>query len=175
MKDVVLYFLLLVLIGEVAYLFIQKARPQEKVLAETSATSPMPSASPEPTPIESPTPLPTPSPTPKPSAVETPPTPKQIYSSEQINGFIDRFAGQYAVDPNVLRHIAICESGFNPLAYRAGYAGLYQFGSATWKNLRVKIGENTNPDLRFDAEEAAQTAAYALSIGDKVIWPNCQP
>lgn len=124
------------------------------------------------------TPIPTETATPTPKATSTPtPTPvlQPRYSSEEINGFINRFSGQYGVSPDVMRHIAICESGFNQQAYNAGYAGLFQFGPTTWKNLRIKIEENVNADLRYNAEEAAQTAAYALSIGDTSIWPNCQP
>jgi len=29
--------------------------------------------------------------------------------------------------------------------------------------------------LRFNAEEAVQTAAFALSQGKTSIWPNCSP
>lgn len=173
MKNFILYFLLAILVGEIIYLVIPKSKVEQSVLAEeTSLPTEMP------TPTNSPTPSPSPSPSPSPTEKPTPrptPVPKPTYTSEQINEFINRFAGQYAVDPNVLRHIALCESGFNPSAYKAGYAGLYQFGATTWKNLRLKIGENPDPDLRYNAEEAVQTAAFALSSGDGRIWPNCQP
>ena len=88
---------------------------------------------------------------------------------------IDRFSAQYSVDPNVLRHLAICESGFNSSAVNGAYVGLYQFGPITWKNLREEIGEDTNINLRYSAEESTQTAAYALSLGKRGIWPNCAP
>jgi soluble lytic murein transglycosylase-like protein len=88
---------------------------------------------------------------------------------------MERFAGQYAVDVNVLRHIAVCESGFNPSAVNGLYAGLYQFNVTTWKNGRVLMGEDTNPDLRFNAEESIQTAAYLISQGKRYLWPNCYP
>jgi soluble lytic murein transglycosylase-like protein len=62
------------------------------------------------------------------------------------------------------------------MASHAGYGGLFQFGSITWKNIRKEIGEDPNPDLRFNAEEAVQTAAYAISKGKKSsFWPNCYP
>lgn len=133
------------------------------------------------TPLETPSASPSASPTIKPtdSAVLTAspsaqPTPKGASSSE-INGFIDRFSSQYGIDPNVLRYIAICESGFRSNAENAGYVGLYQFGPVTWKNLRQEFGEDINIDLRYSAEESVQTASYALSKGKSGIWPNCIP
>ncbi|QQS39467.1 transglycosylase SLT domain-containing protein [Candidatus Woesebacteria bacterium] len=94
---------------------------------------------------------------------------------EIIHGFIERFAGQYAVDPNVLRHIATCESGFRPEAINGNYAGLFQFSSNTWIKYRQLMGEDTDTTLRTNAEEAVQTGAYVLSIGRGDIWPNCNP
>lgn len=163
---------MLVLAGEIASLSLMHANSDKKVLSEKTVSTPTLSPSPVATPIPTPTPTPSPSATP----IKTPtPTPRPLFTSEQINGFIDRFGAQYGVDPNVLRYIALCESGFNQFAYNAGYAGLFQFGPATWKGLRAEIGEDTNADLRFNAEEAAQTAAFALSKGKAGIWPNCRP
>jgi len=154
-----------------SYLAIQKAHQQKAITTPTPKSTPTPSPSPTPKPTPKPTPTPKPpTPVPTPTAI-----PQPIFSSQQINGFIDRFAGQYAVDPNVLRHIAVCESGFDPLVENSGYAGLFQFGPTTWANIRKEIGEGISPDLRFNAEEAVQTAAYALSQGKKGIWPNCMP
>ncbi|HSV94590.1 MAG TPA: transglycosylase SLT domain-containing protein [Spirochaetia bacterium] len=116
------------------------------------------SSKPKPTPT---TVMPTPTPTPE--------------TSEAVNGFIERFAAQFGVDKNVLRHIALCESGFNSRATNGPYAGLYQFGSVTWQNIRKEIGEDTNPDLRYSAKDAVQTAAYAVSKGRGGMWPNCFP
>jgi len=175
MKTLILYFLLLVLTGEgIALFLINRAKSQEKILAEAtvSTATPIPTADPTPTPAPTSTPTPKPKPTP---AKTLTPVPQPKYTSQQINEFIDRFAAQYGVSPDVLRYIAICESGFNPEAQNLGYAGLYQFGAVTWKNLRVKIGEDTDVNLRFNAEEAVQTAAYALSVGKSALWPNCYP
>ncbi len=162
-----------------SYLYFSKPK-SPVVLAEKIVVTPTPSPSPSPTPAptETPTPEPTQTQTPKPTIKPTiaptvPPAPK--YTSQQINEFIDRFAGQYAVDPNIVRHIALCESGFNPEAVNGPYSGLFQFGSNTWQNYRIKMGENPEPNLRVDAEEAVQTASYALSLGNGKIWPNCQP
>jgi hypothetical protein len=139
--------------------------------------------------VSSPTPSPTDTPTPSPTATATPtstptavptdtPKPKPTItpvSSQEVNAFIERFSAQYGVDPNVIRHLAICESGFRSNAIQGIYVGLFQFGPVTWKNIRLEFGEDTNPDLRYSAEESVQTAAYAYSKGKKAIWPNCFP
>lgn len=176
------YFLLGMLITAVpsSILLTINTKAETEVLSQAVEATPTPTPTPTPSPSPTPTEKPTPKPTKKPTPTPTPspsPTPKPLppVSSEEINGFIERFAAQYGVDPNVLRHIAVCESGFNPLAYNVGYAGLYQFEPITWAKFRRPIGEETNPDLRFNAEEAVQTAAYALSVGRGDIWPNCMP
>ncbi len=170
MKNFILSVLFLIVLGEVFTLYLMNKEPlKENVLAEATVVA-------TPTATATPTPTVTPTPTPKPTSIKTPtPIPQPTVSSQQINEFIERFASQYGVDPNVLRYMALCESGFNPLASHAGYAGLFQFGSATWKNIRKEIGEDTDPNLRFNAEEAVQTAAYAISRGKTSLWPNCYP
>ncbi|MBI4057913.1 lytic transglycosylase domain-containing protein [Candidatus Microgenomates bacterium] len=175
MRSLLLAFVIGTLITGVplSYLAIRSnAKESPEVLAESTKVTPSPPPAATATPEPAPDPTPSWSPTPKPTPT---PLPVPTFSSQEINGFIDRFAGQYAVDPNVLRHIAVCESGFNPAAYNIGYAGLYQFGSITWKNFRIAIGEDPEAQLRFNAEEAVQTAAYALSQGKSHIWPNCAP
>lgn len=173
MKNFLLYFLFVIIIGEIGYLYFIKNNKEAKVLAvETTVAVPTATS----TPTETPVPTIGPTSTPKPTAISTStPLPQPKYTSEEINGFIERFAAQYNVSPHVLRYIATCESGFRAEAYKAGYAGLFQFGSITWKNIRSQIGEDTNPDLRYNAEEAVQTAAYAISVGKTSIWPNCAP
>ncbi|SRR3990172_4660369 len=157
----------------------------EKLVMSKSTTS-LPIESPEPsevptrTPTLKPTLAVTLTPTANPSSTPTRvPTPSLVlqpqYTSEEIQGFIERFAGQYAVDPNALRHIADCESDFNPRAKNGDYLGLYQFSTNTWKNNRLLIGEDADPTLRLNAEEAVQTASFLLSIGKGGIWPNCLP
>ena len=37
------------------------------------------------------------------------------------------------------------------------------------------MGEDPDISLRYNAEEAVQTAAYNLSINNAGIWPNCAP
>lgn len=193
MKKILFYLFCAVVAGEITFIYINDGKKYEKVLAERSAVvvTPTPSLEPSPTSTASATPsvmsatsTKSPAPTQKPTSTSAPtnsptptatPSPQPTYSSQQINEFINRFAGQYGVDPNVLRYIALCESGFNPLAQNLGYAGLYQFGATTWQTYRKKIGEDGNPDLRLNAEEAVQTAAYVISIGNSYIWPNCVP
>ena len=137
-------------------------------LTPTSFPTATPTATSTPTPT--PTMKPTPTPTPTPAVV-----PQRNFSQEEIHGFIERFAAQYSVDPNVLRHIAVCESGFNASAVNGPYVGLYQFGITSWRSNRTQMGEDADPNLRFNAEEAIQTAAFIVSKGMGNLWPNCFP
>ncbi len=142
-------------------------------LTPTRTPMPSPSATPtaEATATPTPTIYPTATATPTPSPIpETIPT----ASSQQINGFIDKYSGQYGVDPNALRHTALCESGFNPDATNGPYAGLFQFDTRTWQIYRNLMGKDPSSALRWNAEDAAQTAAYVYSIGASSIWPNCR-
>lgn len=143
--------------------------------SEEILATPIPTITQSPTESPAPTLSPTPVPTKTPTQTLKPTATPVGASSSEINGFIDRFSAQYGVDANVLRYIAICESGFRSNAESVGYVGLYQFGPITWKNIRSEFGEDTNINLRYSAEESVQTAAYALSKGKSGIWPNCQP
>jgi soluble lytic murein transglycosylase-like protein len=96
-------------------------------------------------------------------------------SSQEINELIGRYSSQYGLDPNVIRHIAICESGFNSSAVNKQYVGLFQFDETTWKNIRNETGDDNNPDLRFSALESIRTVTYEISKGKSGLWPNCVP
>ena len=152
--------------------------PVAEITASPSMTL-IPTASPSATPAATPsavltikiTPNPTKKPTLKVTAVPTP----TAETSGEVNELINRFSAQYGVDPNVIRHIAICESGFRSNAKHGPYIGLFQFGETTWINIRKEMGEETNSDLRYSAEESVQTVAYAVSKGKGGIWPNCMP
>ncbi|MGA2910658.1 MAG: lytic transglycosylase domain-containing protein [Candidatus Microgenomates bacterium] len=172
MKNFLLSVLFLILFGEVLTLYIMHSNASpKKVLGETTVeVSPSPALMPTESP--SPTPSPTPKPTPKPTPT---PIPQPTFTSQQINGFIDQFSSQYEIDPNVVRHIALCESSFNAFARQGVYAGLFQFGPATWRSIRAEMGLSTNINLRYNAEEAVRTAAYAISLGERFKWPNCNP
>ncbi len=148
--------------------FIPTRKPTPK---PTSAPTPSPRPSPKPTAI--PTRVPTKIPTP--TATPTSPSPQPVATQQQVNAYIDSYAGQYGVDANVLRYIGRCESGLRPNAVNKIYGGIYQFSASTWSAWRNRMGEDPNPDLRFNGEEAVQTAAYVLSKGQGKIWPNCMP
>jgi hypothetical protein len=135
-----------------------------------------PTPGPSPTDIPTPIPLPTSTPTPKPTRIPTPtPKPQPEFTSEQIYKMIDGYSAQRGVNPNVIRYIAICESGFNPKAGRNIYAGLFQYDGATWRSYRRMMGENPDPDLRYNAEEAIKTTVYIVSLNRLYLWPNCTP
>ncbi len=151
-------------------IYFHLIRPKVYVLGQKETATASPTVFPTPSPTPSPTPEATPTPKPTPT-----PVPQPTFSSQQINEFVDRFAVQYNVSPHILRYIALCESDFDPSAFYVGYAGLYQFGPVTWRNVRIKMGEDPDPALRYNAEEAVQTAAYNLHINNAGIWPNCVP
>lgn len=164
-----------IIILSVEGLLFYRPETKTKVLSEKVTVTATPAATSTPTPTPSPSPAQTPLALPKPTAKEGTPIPQPVFTSQQINEFIDRFASQYNVSPDILRHIALCESGFNPLAQNYGYAGLFQFGPVTWQNIRRAMGEDPDINLRFNAEEAVQTAAYNLHINNAGIWPHCVP
>lgn len=180
MTKILLFFLLGLILGISTFHLGIKSRLEPKVLAEKVEITPTPTSTPTETTSPSTTPESTESPTLKPTQIpkapETPsPVPQPTFTPSEINSFIERFSGQYGVDPNVLRHIALCESGLNPISVNGPYAGLFQFSSNTWSNYRKKMGEDEIPDLRLNAEEAVQTAAYVLSLRNTYVWPNCTP
>lgn len=167
------YVTLICLVMLSLIIYISNKNLEKEVLSDKTWFSPTDIPSPSPT--ISLSPAPTRYPTPKPTFTPTPLPPVKKYTPQEINAFIDSYSGQYAVSPHVLRYIATCESGFNPLAHKNIYAGLFQFSISTWKTYRRRIGEDPDPDLRYDANEAVQTAAYVLSQGKNHIWPNCTP
>ncbi len=113
---------------------------------------------------------------PSPTLIPTPTTiPALAYTLEQIYHLMDDFAGQYGLGANTLRHMAVCESGFNPLSKTKIYGGLFQFDTQTWQTYRRKPSLDPDPDLRFDAREAVHTAAYMLSLHLSHLWPACYP
>lgn len=148
---------------------LQAIKPQPRVISYSIEVPPTEI----PTPSPSPTPKPTPRPTPKATEGKAKPQPK--YTSEQIYGFTNEFGRKYGIDPNVIRHIGQCESGFNPAAKNNIYAGIFQFDAATWKSFRKMMNRSADPDLRYDAKEAVETVAYMLSIHRGALWPNCFP
>lgn len=172
----------------------------ESILLTSTIASPKPSADPSPTPfpiIEPsptlvPTPLPspvllTPSPTPEPvpSPIASPtvpiPSPSPSLSSisqpqvtgTQVDEWFTRYASEYGVDRELLRTIASCESKFNQHAKNGDYGGMYQFATQTWITTRNAMNSDSNPDLRFNAEESIKTAAFKISSNGASAWANC--
>lgn len=90
-----------------------------------------------------------------------------------VDSLIDKYASQHGVDPVVMKKIAFCESGKRPEAVNGPYAGIFQFVSSTWISNRRAMGEDPNPELRFNAEEAIKTAAFKMSRDGFGAWPVC--
>lgn len=144
--------------------------------AEGHLISPLPhtksSPSPTPLPTATPTPLPTSTPTPIPTATPTP-TPLPIITSDDLEQLFQKYADAYSTDKELLKRIASCESGFNSNASFLDYVGMFQFSTESWASTRQSMNEDSNPDLRRNAEEAIKTAAFKIAHGGKNAWPNC--
>lgn len=142
--------------------------------------TPVTTSTPVPTPTSTPTPTPTAIPTPTPTAIPSPtatPTPTPLpmpeYTPEQIHGYVEQYSGSYALDPNMMRKIVQCESGFNEKATNGPYAGLFQFSTSTWISTRNAMGMDPDPNLRYHAEEAVKTGAFKISRDGYGAWPAC--
>jgi len=125
-------------------------------------TTPAPTVTPYPTPTPIP---PTPTPTPTPTPI--------IIASTSLDELFTRYSNEYSVDKELMKRIAYCESRLNPQASTSQYAGLYQFSESLWISTRTLMGQNSDPNLRFNAEEAIRTAAFMISQNHLYIWPNC--
>lgn len=132
-----------------------------------------PSLVPTNTPHVIPTLVPTPTIIPTKIPTDTPEPPR--YSSEEIYMYMDQLSLENGLNPHVIRHIAVCESGFRQDAVNGPNSGLFQFTSSTWQTYRNQMRENSDPDLRLDAMESIKTAIYMISIGGTGHWPNCIP
>jgi len=133
------------------------------LVLDFNTPTPTPSPTPTPTPTNTPTPTPKPSPTPTPIPV----------TSQQLDEWFTNSANHYSVDRSLLWRIAVCESNLRPDAVNWIYAGLFQFSPNTWKANRAVMGLDSNPYLRFNAEESIRTAAFVLSTRGAGAWPNC--
>lgn len=149
------------------------ASPQ--VLA-VSTTNPTPTPASEPNNEPLPTPLPSLTPTPKPSISPSPQpkaSSKPPVTAAQMDEWFTNYANKESVNRDLLKKIAVCESKLNPKAVNGIYGGMFQFSSSTWISTRRFMNMDTDPKLRFDAEEAIKTAAVRIAtMGDKA-WPNC--
>lgn len=160
MKEIKLIIFGSIVILGVEALYFQPSFVKSKDVALPTAQAATPSPEPFNTPTIKPS-IPKPSPSPSPM------------SHQEVNELISKYASQYGLDPNVMRHMALCESGFKSNAKNGPYIGLFQFDVITWKNIRRELNLNTDPALRYSAEESIKTAFYALSKGKTKLWPNC--
>jgi len=117
------------------------------------------------TPIPTPTRLPTKTPTKTPIPIHI--------DSSNIEYLMEKYANKESINREFLKKIANCESRFNPSARNGDYGGMYQFSPSSWTSARKSMNLDTNPDLRFNAEEAIKTAAFKIARGHDGIWPNC--
>ena len=115
-----------------------------------------------------------------PTLTPIPPTPTQtstptpiIITSTTLDKLFTKYSSEYSVDKELMKRIAYCESQLNPQASTSQYAGLYQFSESLWISTRTLMGQNSDPDLRFNAEESIRTAAFMISQNHLYIWPNC--
>lgn len=115
------------------------------------------------------TPIPTP--TRKPTLSPTPT--RVVYKSSDFDEWFTKYSQKESIDRNLLRRIAVCESGLNPRAVNGIYGGLFQFSTGTWISNRRAMNMDTNPDLRFNPEEAIGTAAFRIATVGIHAWPNC--
>lgn len=115
------------------------------------------------------TPIPTPTKKPIPTPTVTP-TPIPVGALED---WFTKYSNQQSIDKERLKRIAICESGLNPNARFLDYGGLFQFATSSWISTRAKMNLDTNPNLRFNPEEAIKTAAFKVATEGIHTWPNC--
>ena len=123
----------------------------------------------------SPSPSPTPTPTPRPTPVPTPaPFPSFVpVTGSELDDWFTKYASSHQIDRELLHKIAVCESYLNPLAQNGIYAGMYQYSPAAWKSTRFEMQVDTDPDLRFNPEEAIKTTAFHLEHHGATAWPHC--
>ncbi|CAN5142203.1 hypothetical protein BH09PAT1_BH09PAT1_0120 [soil metagenome] len=130
--------------------------------------TPQPTVTVTPSLISTPTPIPTATPTSLPTATPTP-----ISTTNDLGTLFDTYSQKYGVDKELLKKIALCESGFNTNASFINYKGLFQFSEESWRITRNMMGEDINIDLRTNPVEAIKTAAYKISQSGEAAWPNC--
>ena len=61
----------------------------------------------------------------------------------------------------------------NSHAVNGSYGGLFQFSESSWIITRSAMGQDANPELRFNTNEAIKTASFKISQGGLSAWKNC--
>ncbi len=112
-------------------------------------------------------------PTPTPAPPPLPPPPPPMATPSEIDEWFRKYSGEYRVGEDILRKIAVCESGYNSLATNGIYVGMFQFSPGAWTSARSRMGQNTDLGLRLNAEESIKTAAFKISVDGTGAWPNC--
>lgn len=98
----------------------------------------------------------------------------QPHTPNEVSILIEKYAGFYRVNKDMMVVIAKCESGFRDSAVNGPYAGIYQFLASTWASNRQAMGLDTNPQLRYNLEESIKTAAFKMARDGFGAWPVCQ-
>lgn len=101
-------------------------------------------------------------------------SPARKTKKSNLDHLFDKYASEFNVSKQILKHIAYCESRFNPYALNGSFGGLFQFHPNTWVKERQRHGWDPNPELRFNSEEAIKTAAAKIAGGGIGAWPNCR-
>lgn len=151
--------------------FVAQTFPLE--FTEPSITT---TSTPTPSPTDTPTPTQTKVPVVTPTVQQTKteePTPVKEIPVSNYDELITLYAAQYGADPTKMKVIAQCESGMRPEALNGSFGGMYQFLASTWSSNRNAMGENPDPALRFNAEEAIKTAAFKMGRDGYGAWPVC--
>lgn len=130
---------------------------------------------PSPNPFANPLPSPLPSHTPVTSVSPANPPAAAVLPATNYESLFEQWSTHFGVDVNLLKHIARCESRFNPASIGGIYGGMYQFSASTWKSTRTSMEHDPDPNLRFDANEAIKTAAFKIASGGQSAWKNCLP
>lgn len=107
------------------------------------------------------------------STITTPTTKSEPLPPSYWDAAFEQYGNQYSVDPELLKYIAKCESTFRQEAVNGPYGGMYQYLASTWSATRTAMGEDPNPDLRFNGEEAIKTTAWKIAHGGIRAWPSC--
>jgi hypothetical protein len=144
-------------------------------LTPTNSHTPTPSPKPtkKPTPTFSPTPTTSQTPTNSPTPTQTPTPTQAPATSGQLDEWFTKYSKEFSIDRQKLWNIAVCESNLNPNAVNGPYGGMFQFASSSWISTRIAMNMDSNPDLRFHAEEAIKTAAFKISTSGLSAWPSC--
>jgi len=92
----------------------------------------------------------------------------EVKNLEEYLAFVAR---ENNIDEGLFLAIANCESRLDPKAKGiTNDGGLFQFIPSTWIRVRKKMGEDPNPDLRFDFVENTLTAGFCMRTEGTGHW-----